>query len=92
VAEEELGPLLLRGLRSGRGEVDLAFEIRLRGAPGAKRISIEAGAPDSFRNECRPPSGTKRKSPGSASVQRSPSSTRTVPVNTKNDSEKVRWK
>src|SRR6266511_44677 len=63
-----------------------------RGAPGAKRISIDAGSPDSLRNACNPPSGTNRKSPAVASIQRAPSNRRTAPERTKNDSEIVRWK
>src|SRR5690606_38707189 len=49
------------------------LEIRLAWGPGAKWISISAGAPDSLRNPWMPPNGTWTKSPGTQSTHRLPS-------------------
>jgi hypothetical protein len=49
VAEEELG-LLFVGENQSFGDPGQGFKVISRGAPGATRINIDAGSPDSLRN------------------------------------------
>nr|BFE81933.1 hypothetical protein GCM10020093_045340 [Planobispora longispora] len=91
VAEVELRQFLLAG-PAGHRELGEPLEVALPGRPGEKCRSMEAGSPDSLRKAWIPPSGTWMKSPGVASIQRSPVKIRTVPVRMKNDSEIDRWK